>query len=795
MGVEQFEARAKKALQAIGKLNQSIAEVGPADGHFNKVLSTSGETKENLKSIGSLGLSGSIGAAVHLTRGLEPPVDLDAIKGDPGEAGTAWATGVVFGKASANFDTKVENAGWKAGASARAGGGIQLAVHRRHAQTDGALTALVGLLPAMTSNPFTLGRLRALGEDEVVQYEMKGTAALSATAGWSYGTVRELSGKSLEKLGVGDLDGVKAEATAGMTLAAGLSGELSVLVTRAEKANWRRVELHKKKGHFVGAGLELKASLALTQEDKFVDGVLGRALALPDGLVGKVGKLHKEATELEAKLAGLGAQAKSAVEKALGSSLDDVGLDKLKQLGDKLSSQNPLVQQALAPIQGTIASLAAGLGKAQPDLGEFVDGKLAALSQPLTSVNTRLSGWIDGYSELRGKIRDQMVKRAEQGVQAELSLGVNRSSTKEALVVLEFDLDNSGAAADCLAAMKGNFNPGLLRANGPGAHGVELVEGALKDTIKHTRNFSLKLNLFGLKLGKSVKSWKELTVKTDLTDDSVSLVGQAATKLYSSVGKRIQELSFVFDVCGAALRRDDGKLILAPDAGFTATVHRRSEFAKLNRIRKLVPQHLSAAQELGAMEPATADLLASRLLDQKGSYSFTLDFSFPTKALRRAFRLDRRDLRKRGYEQLLWDTYLKALNMFDQTIQVGQKHHLVSALVTKELLAKVWSTPDDVKVFDRLRMPKGPSRELWFYVRSGYDFVRACADARSVLLSNSPAKKVNAALRKMSRKAAGSPGTFGDLIDAKYLSLALVEGPKLSSVTMTLTRGKVSVTL
>ena len=104
---------------------------------------------------------------MHLTQRLEPPLDLAKIKGDPSETGTAWASGVISAKAGASFDTKLENVGWKAGVNAKAGGGVALAVHQRHAQTDGALDALVGLLPAMTSNPFTLSRLRSIGDGEI----------------------------------------------------------------------------------------------------------------------------------------------------------------------------------------------------------------------------------------------------------------------------------------------------------------------------------------------------------------------------------------------------------------------------------------------------------------------------------------------------------------------------------------------------------------------------------------------------------------------------------------------------
>jgi len=800
MGMSEFEARAKEALELVGKLRQSIAEVEPASGHFVKSLNKSAGTQENLGSIGRLKLSGSIGAAVHLTRGLEPPLDLEDIQGDPSETGVAYASGIVVGSASAGFDTQVEGAGWNAGVDAEAGGGVTLAVHRRHRQTDGALAALVDLLPAMAGNPFTLSRLRSMDEGETLQYEMQGTAALSATAGWSYGTVRALAGTALDRLEVGDLGGVKTGATAGLTLAAGLSGQLSVLVTRADKPSWRRVSLHKKKGHFVGAGLEVKASLALTQEDEFVDGVLGRALALPDRLVRDVSELKQKVSALQSELAGLGEEAKRAVEEALGSTLEDVGLDKLEQLGGKLSSQSALVQQALAPVQGMIESLADRLGAAQPNLAKFVDHQLSALSQPLARVSGKLFGWLEGYDALRGKVRDQMLKRAEQGMQAELSLGVNRSRTKEALVVLDFDLDNEPAADACLKAMKGNFNPGLLRANGPGAHGVELVSGALKDTLRRSRSFSLQLNLLGLELGKTVKSWDELTVETDLGDDSVYIVGQAATELYSSVGRRIQELSFVFDLYGGAQRRDDDKLYLEPGAGFSATIHRRSEFARLNRIRKLVPSHLNAARQLKPLEADAAAALEQRLLAEDGSYSFTLDLSFPPEALRHAFLVDQPQLKDAEVRQLLWGKFKTALEMFDLTVQDGRKHHLLSALITDKGIAQVQSTPDAFKKFpapvvDGGRLSAGPTFEVWGYVRSGYDFIEGCVKARRALLSDKPAKKVNKALRDMSRRAASAPGTFSNRIDAKYLSLALVEGPVLSSVTITLARGAVSVTL
>lgn len=47
----------------------------------------------------------------------------------------------------------------------------------------------------------------------------------------------------------------------------------------------------------------------------------------------------------------------------------------------------------------------------------------------------------------------------------------------------------------------------------------------------------------------------------------------------------------------------------------------------------------------------------------------------------------------------------------------------------------------------------------------------------------------------MSRSAASSPGSFADRVDAKYVSLALLAGLELATVTITLARGDLSVTL
>ena len=52
MGVSDFEARAQKALQLVGKLSQSIAELKPAAGHFKKSLTASGGSQDNLTAIG-----------------------------------------------------------------------------------------------------------------------------------------------------------------------------------------------------------------------------------------------------------------------------------------------------------------------------------------------------------------------------------------------------------------------------------------------------------------------------------------------------------------------------------------------------------------------------------------------------------------------------------------------------------------------------------------------------------------------------------------------------------------------
>ena len=209
--------------------------------------------------------------------------------------------------------------------------------------------------------------------------------------------------------------------------------------------------------------------------------------------------------------------------------------------------------------------------------------------------------------------------------------------------------------------------------------------------------------------------------------------------------------------------------------------------------------------ELKSIDEDAATELRRRLLAQKGDYSFSLDLSFPPEALRKAFLLDQPKLKNLEVADKLWEKYLEALRMFDQTVPVRGKQYPLSALVGDKGIAHVRSgflsfkgaskaTSFPVPTFDGKRLPEA-ANEVWFFVRSGHDFIEACVRARKALLSDKPAKKVNEKLRKMSRAAASAPGTFGDRIDAKYLSLALVEGPELSSVTTTLKRGRVSVTL
>ena len=105
-------------------------------------------------------------------------------------------------------------------------------------------------------------------------------------------------------------------------------------------------------------------------------------------------------------------------------------------------------------------------------------------------------------------------------------------------------------------------------------------------------------------------------------------------------------------------------------------------------------------------------------------------------------------------------------------------------------------TPDDFRSFvPPIPLPGGPTFELWGYLRNAYDFIEGYVAARRALLEEEPAKKVARRLRRMSRLAARTPGTFGNPIDSKYLVLALMEGLIHSRVEMTLERGKLAVSL
>ena len=83
---------------------------------------------------------------------------------------------------------------------------------------------------------------------------------------------------------------------------------------------------------------------------------------------------------------------------------------------------------------------------------------------------------------------------------------------------------------------------------------------------------------------------------------------------------------------------------------------------------------------------------------------------------------------------------------------------------------------------------------VWFYISQADQFFDSYRIARKALLEGKPAKKVSSKLRKMASKATAPSGALSTKpLDAKYLTLALLADPALTSASVTFKRGNVEV--
>ena len=807
MGFDSFKENAEALIEQVQQLAAPMSEL--PDGQWSEDVGLSNDEQREVGDLGTVKLQGSVEAALFLTRRYEAPEDLDEILVEPGEEEHAIATARLVAEAGAELNHQqpiAAGAGITLGAEAAA----RLAVgqHRQYRLSDSGLDALRDLL-AHLRNPYDVDALGELVEGEVFGIELSGSGQLSASAGWQAGIVRSFEGTKLEELVPGELGGFTATAKAAFTVEVGVEGEMRVLVDRSPRDPQQvRVRLLRKRGNFIGAGLDVSVGVQLTQADFFVDSVFHKLLALPDGLVARLEGLKEELDDLQGRLDGLEDEAKEAVAEATGAAEGALGLDTLARLRARADDLPAALRNFLAPFFEALDRITGVIDDGEQELDQFVGKVFDVFQDPLDELSAKLDSWLDGYRQARQKAAEFVKERAREGITAELKAGFNRTRTSEALLELDFVLESAGLL--CIETMKGNFKPALERALTPGATGVEIAGGTLKETSKKTRFYNLKLNLFGFRAKVDFESWSQVQVTTDVRTGALSISGEAGAKLTADTNRHFNELSFLFDAYGAFEQRGD-TILTTSETDFRATLLRSTELRKAPHFRPAMRRHLRGARLLGLLDrEREAELIELLFSDTASTYDYELGMAFPATAVERMFALDRPD----GDKQLrakLWQWMRQASDILDVILEHGGAGNVQDARLShmyvesaidfvrkKPMLLPGNAVPQAIRAIrpGGHSLQIGAYRRAWAYLRNAHFFIEGYLKTRHYLRSQVPLQQATDALSKIAGKAITGAGAISlQPFDAKYLVFALAEGLREVELSMTFRRGQVDVTI
>ena len=809
MGFEDFVDRTMGLVGDLEPLKDALGDL--PDGRWSVDLDLSADESRVVGDLGQVRLEGAVDAAIHLTRRAAAPESLGSFVADPGESEHAFASATFAAEKGARLDQRRQiSAGAGIAAGAESATSLGFGQHRCHPLTARGVDAVGDLLRNLR-NPFELDTLRELAEGEVFGIEWTGRGSLTASASWQAGIARSFEGTDLESLAVGQLGGFSAGVTAGVTVRASIDGELRVLVHRSPRdARLVRVRLQRKRGDFIGAGLSLSASAEIPQADAFVDSVFSQVLELPDGLVGRLESIEAGLDEIQSRLDGL----EGSVEAEISELVAEAGAKVVGETGLDLGTLNRLrsipglsdeIQDRLAPLVTRLDEVESAIDAARGELAEFVDSIFTEIEEPLETLAARIRRWLDSYREARSRAREFIASRVQEGVSAELTAGLNRTRTSEALLELDFAIEDTGLL--CIEAMKGNFTPALERARAPGATGVEIVGGTLREVTRRTSSYyNLRLNLLGFRLRVDFQRFDEVEFETDARTGMLTIAGRGGARLTSETRRRFQELSFLFDAYGAFEQRGD-VVLTSPETDFRAHLLRTATYPGQKRVHPLIRKHLGGARRLGLLDAERATDLAGVLLDDaSATYGYELRLSFPPDAIRRMFSLDLAESDTR-LRIRLWRWIREGCAILDIPIahprgDVPLSETLVDSAIEAVRLGGPFlpggRVPDAIRALevDDRHFAEGASRQIWFYLRDAHDFVESYLAARRMLRQQVPLRNATRTLSQIAARAIRGVGAL-DLqpFDAKYLVFALAEGLREVEISMTFRRGNIDVTL
>jgi hypothetical protein len=219
-------------------------------------------------------------------------------------------------------------------------------------------------------------------------------------------------------------------------------------------------------------------------------------------------------------------------------------------------------------------------------------------------------------------------------------------------------------------------------------------------------------------------------------------------------------------------------------------------------IPALLHAHLAAARGLGRFDDTGVASVAAGLLAEHGAYTYAFDLAVPPAAAPRVLLLDveagERALRRRA-----WAAFLAAAKLAEQPLPgPGRRARLLSACVTPAMTELVVARPGEVLdiVFGRraplTRLPRATEVAAWLHLLQAHAFIGALLAARAAVRARRDAQSIADDLARLAARARDQVGAVaGTTVEAKYLMLAHLAGPKRCTLALTFSRGNVSVTV
>lgn len=391
---------------------------------------------------------------------------------------------------------------------------------------------------------------------------------------------------------------------------------------------------------------------------------------------------------------------------------------------------------------------------------------------------------------------------AREGATASLGSALNRTRGREALADLQFLLPQRSAEY-LAAACRGDLTSALSLAEPSGQSGIALGPCLLSDHLRRHRTFTLSLRLLGQGVQRETGRLAAHRV-TRGSDGALWIEGQAAATVNQRTRRELEELAVVFDLCAVAGAAE-------PERELSAALHRAVTVSRGRRhAAALARQHLAGAVALHRLDGGRAAALARELAAAPLPYTFRLTAAFPPSHARLLFALDQPGLGQARFRAGLWAVYSAAVRALDLEVPTTDPRRPCPMwlLVTEERIAAIRRSPFLAAEPRRLpplaadghRFDQGaPARGFWLHLALAHTFVEALVAARRVLRRSEPGAALGRELSALARVAARLRDQAGWLTgashDARHLMLPLLVGVDDCDLTLTFSRGDLTVTL